>query len=103
MYRLAQRPADCRLPTADCLLLLAWLPAAYCLLDWSGRRGSNPRPTAWKAVTLPLSYSRLLPGLRPQASGLKPVLLRRSTEARSLRPEPLFVWWGGEGSNLRSH
>jgi hypothetical protein len=26
--------------------------------DWSGRRGSNPRPTAWKAVTLPLSYSR---------------------------------------------
>ncbi len=33
--------------------------------DWSGRRGSNPRPTAWKAVTLPLSYSRLGPlGLR---------------------------------------
>src|ERR1700682_6119885 len=27
---------------------------------WSGRRGSNPRPTAWKAVTLPLSYSRPL-------------------------------------------
>ena len=23
------------------------------------KRGSNPRPTAWKAVTLPLSYSRL--------------------------------------------
>ena len=27
--------------------------------DWSGRRESNPQPTAWKAVTLPLSYSRL--------------------------------------------
>ena len=26
---------------------------------WSGRRDSNPQPTAWKAVTLPLSYSRL--------------------------------------------
>src|ERR1017187_7241298 len=25
---------------------------------WSGRRESDPRPTAWKAVTLPLSYSR---------------------------------------------
>src|SRR5207244_6256262 len=25
---------------------------------WSARRESNPRPTAWKAVTLPLSYSR---------------------------------------------
>ena len=29
-----------------------------CQAVWSGRRGSNPRPTAWKAVTLPLSYSR---------------------------------------------
>src|SRR4029079_542890 len=28
------------------------------LWEWSGRRHSNPRPTAWKAVTLPLSYSR---------------------------------------------
>src|ERR1700675_316312 len=28
------------------------------LPSWSGRRESNPRPTAWKAVTLPLSYSR---------------------------------------------
>src|SRR6187549_659622 len=32
-------------------------PNSRCI--WSGRRGSNPRPTAWKAVTLPLSYSRL--------------------------------------------
>jgi hypothetical protein len=36
---------------------------------WSGRRGSNPRPTAWKAVTLPLSYSRLRGSLeRPLAT-----------------------------------
>ena len=26
----------------------------------SGRRGSNPQPTAWKAVTLPLSYFRVV-------------------------------------------
>jgi len=26
--------------------------------EWSGRRDSNSQPTAWKAVTLPLSYSR---------------------------------------------
>ena len=32
---------------------------------WSGRRGSNPRPTAWKAVTLP---TELLPRL-PQSGG----------------------------------
>ncbi len=28
------------------------------LKTWSGRRESNSQPTAWKAVTLPLSYSR---------------------------------------------
>ena len=40
---------------------MAGLPAAArgASGGWSGRRGSNPRPTAWKAVTLPLSYSRL--------------------------------------------
>ena len=26
---------------------------------WSGRRDSNPRQPAWKAGTLPLSYSRV--------------------------------------------
>src|SRR4029079_3570639 len=35
---------------------------------WSGRRGSNPRPTAWKAVTLPLSYSRLRSLTSPRTS-----------------------------------
>ena len=28
----------------------------------SGKRGSNPRPLAWEANALPLSYSRLLSG-----------------------------------------
>jgi hypothetical protein len=45
-------------------------PAVHAREGWSGRRGSNPRPTAWKAVTLPLSYSRLrvLPALLLDAS-----------------------------------
>ena len=42
--------------------------------EWSGRRGSNPRPTAWKAVTLPLSYSRQL---RPNTA--RPPAARRLT------------------------
>jgi hypothetical protein len=29
-------------------------------LDWSGRRGSNPRRPAWEAGILPLNYSRSL-------------------------------------------
>jgi hypothetical protein len=39
---------------------------------WSGRRGSNPRPTAWKAVTLPLSYSRVSPQPCSQPYQLRP-------------------------------
>lgn len=32
-------------------------------VEWSGRRDSNSQPTAWKAVTLPLSYSRSREGV----------------------------------------
>ncbi len=51
---------------------------------WSGRRGSNPRPTAWKAVTLPLSYSRLrVPPTAPNASADRPAAgcYRRTPDA----------------------
>ena len=44
--------------------------------EWSGRRGSNPRPTAWEAVTLPLSYSRA--GAR---LAILPELFRAESEA----------------------
>ena len=44
----------------------------------SGKRDSNPRPLAWKARALPLSYSRICPVPR------------------------LSIGWGGEDSNLRS-
>ena len=41
------------------ILRAGFSPRGICLCNfWSGRRESNPRPTAWKAVTLPLSYSR---------------------------------------------
>src|SRR6185295_1357155 len=52
---------------------------------WSGRRGSNPRPTAWKAVTLPLSYSRAVEG------GL-PTVARAFNLSRPMRAKV-----GGEG------
>ena len=47
---------------------------------WSGRRGSNPRPTAWKAVTLPLSYSRLRARCAHRFGG------QARQSSRSLRP-----------------
>src|SRR3954469_25961350 len=40
------------------VLNLSWRSWSCERNKWSGRRDSNPRPTAWKAVTLPLSYSR---------------------------------------------
>src|SRR3989449_9688776 len=43
---------------------------------WSGKRDSNPRPPAWKAGALPLSYSRI-------------------------SPFPATQWWGGEDLNPR--
>jgi hypothetical protein len=33
---------------------------------WSGRRDSNPRHPAWRAGTLPLSYSRETESILPQ-------------------------------------
>src|SRR3989442_1638315 len=59
---------------------------------WSGKRDSNPRPPAWKAGALPLSYSR--PHAEPRAP--------RSGHPRS---EPStwhsLQWWGGEDLNPR--
>ncbi len=43
------------------------------LQKWSGKRDSNPRPSAWKADALPIE----------------------------LFPHLLKFWWGGEDSNLR--
>src|SRR4030095_2897591 len=57
---------------------------------WSGRRGSNPRPTAWKAVTLPLSYSRLRSSPPPRLSAL-----RRAKPARCLSSAESAVPFGG--------
>src|SRR6185369_17452912 len=51
-------------------------------LCWSGRRGSNPQPTAWEAATLPLSYSRSI----STASGYHPGELRATTPR-------LFDWF----------
>src|SRR5215470_10185245 len=48
--------------------------------EWSGKRDSNPRPPAWKAGALPLSYSRA-PSRRAVA-----------------RPRS---WWGEEDLNPR--
>src|SRR5262249_16622094 len=72
----------------------------------SGRRGSNPRPTAWKAVTLPLSYSRLFfRRCRERGSGFG---IRSATsesrltnpvesQSRIPNPESRHATIGGEG------
>ena len=54
-------------------------PSEHCRgrrKEWSGKRDSNPRPSAWKADALPLSYSRS----------------SRWNEKK---------WWWGKDSNLR--
>jgi hypothetical protein len=49
---------------------------------WSGRRGSNPQPTAWEAATLPLSYSRFVRNYIPQ--GLYRVPLKAAISGQRL-------------------
>ena len=81
--RSAERSSACASECFDSLTRLPRRPAGLpaeagaASEDWSGRRGSNPRPTAWKAVTLPLSYSRLRVSLL-HASARKPALRARS-------------------------
>src|SRR5437870_13247304 len=56
--------------------------------SWSGRRGSNPRPTAWEAVTLPLSYSRL-----PDRTTILPqrrLSLPSESDVRRITAQPRF-------------
>ena len=70
-------------------------PAKPASEVWSGRRGSNPRPTAWKAVTLPLSYSRLRARLlRRSRTAARQAPPRRANQITSTRGGRKI---GGEG------
>ena len=40
-------------------------------ISWSGKRDSNPRPSAWKADALPLSYSRTSKKLKVKSYKLR--------------------------------
>ena len=64
-------------------------PAGYPGFSWSGRRGSNPRPTAWKAVALP---TELLPHESDKTGGqgwIRTTELRRGQIYSLL---PLATW-----------
>ncbi len=59
--------------------------------NWSGRRESNPRHTAWEAVVLPLNYARASPSIakaRCQRQGAKarPQAISRGRIACAIRP-----------------
>lgn len=53
---------------------------------WSGRRDSNPRPSAWEADTLPLSYARSVTSVYTVLS--KPVELPEPSEpSKPIEPQ----------------
>ncbi len=41
----------------ELLVVTKYEMLSHCKI-WSGQRGSNPRPSAWEANALPLSYAR---------------------------------------------
>src|SRR5262249_5414532 len=60
----------------------AFDPPSLALPAWSGKRDSNPRPSAWKADALP---TELFP------------------PSNVVRLPPHACWWRGKDSNLRRH
>src|ERR1035438_2612582 len=53
-------------------------------MEWSGRPGSNRRPTAWKAETLPLSYSRLVYSILPRVAAARAIPLQYGLHEMSI-------------------
>ena len=81
--------------TKDALCQLSYIGLTSCSQPlggdtWSGRRGSNPQPTAWKAVTLPLSYSRQKSRARRLGSSNEPAP-RNGAGGGSRTPDPLIT------------
>jgi hypothetical protein len=78
---------------------------ARFLRTWSGKRDSNPRPPAWKAGALPLSYSR--EWKPPQSIDSMEAPTWPPNPQRSAAPWPSrgaprqYSWWGGEDLNPR--
>ena len=81
--------------TKDALCQLSYIGLTSCSQPlggdtWSGRRGSNPQPTAWKAVTLPLSYSRQKSRARRLVSSNEPAP-RNGAGGGTRTPDPLIT------------
>jgi hydrogenase nickel incorporation protein HypA/HybF len=62
----------------------AWATGCKLLKRWSGRPGSNRRPTAWKAETLPLSYSRLAFPILPRLAAARAMPLQYGLHEMSI-------------------
>jgi hypothetical protein len=118
-------------PASRLALLASRVPRSTYLCQtptssiWSGKRDSNPRPSAWKADALPTElFPRVgAPWLRMTASRhclvaaaylstphsstaprlvlLCPGIPPRLSRIASLRSLPFLSWWRGEDSNLR--
>src|SRR5574342_1278600 len=68
---------------------------------WSGKRDSNPRPPAWKAGALPLSYSRVaLSHVDRRTRAACPLAASSGSLSLFDRP-PAPRWWRGEDLNPR--
>ena len=69
------------------------------LYFWSGRRGSNSRPSAWKADALP---TELLPPNPPYLSGFLAAPRKRISFHSACTRTPQASWWEVVDSNHRT-
>jgi hypothetical protein len=86
-------------------------------IGWSGKRGSNPRPRAWKARALPTELFPLANRIINDLLGTWRQPTRELRRFQKLSPAfsvgfycpyrlsspTAFSWWRGEDSNLRRH
>ena len=63
----------------------------------SGRRGSNPRPIAWKAIALP---TELLPLLSSAALAKDDFFFAKSEDWQQAFAKATACKWGEQDSNL---
>ena len=88
-YRSAASPPSIKIhPDHDRLNIPKGSKQPHAEQKWSGKRDSNPRPSAWKADALATELLPLIADLKPSAA-----FLTQMTAAAN--------WWRGEGSNLR--
>ena len=83
-------PSHCSTKQADSL---------FYKIDWSGRRDSNSRPSAWKADALPTELHPPISRMKEEGGRMR--VGTRAPRSSFILPTSSLLWCRGQDSNLR--